>query len=431
MADYDVTTQDLKQFMKKISSKFTIPYKDIVRVWNDMVEVENSATVEGGGNVAEPQPAIEAGEETVSVAATCGAVKKDKTVCGKKATVGDRCSAHKPRGSKTTPAVAETPAVSEAVGEILSVAATCVAVKKDKTVCGKKATVGDRCGVHKPRGAKACNNHSAPTAQSNDEDDEKPSTAVRAYRECIKDKPYTIHPRLGLVWDQYGTRFVFSRKFEHGRVPDEFSDRVPTRAELSAWRQDGSLVVIARYRTQTAKLTASDVSECESRGLRCAVTNLLDIQPEFRKGIEIDGEFDRIRWQVENEEPQASTGYAPVEGPVHSDETPQVETAPANVPQTHAEVEALNIPELIGMAASLGISDLGAVDDKRVVAAEIATKVLESSCLPCASAHGPAYVPKVKNLPSDPRKFPKKRRDTKTMDIVDAIKEITLTDDSV
>jgi hypothetical protein len=112
-------------------------------------------------------------------------------------------------------------------------------------------------------------------------------------------------------------------------------------------------VAIAKYTHMTLKLSEKDVELCKKFGLAYAVTDLRDLQPEYPDQITIDGEYDRIKFELENEEFER---------------------------QKLAEVPA-----------------------------------------PL-----PAKPARVKNLSVDPKSFPKHRKDTKTMDIVDSLKEISV-----
>lgn len=364
-----ITLQELKQFMRNVAAEFNVSYKDVVHVWNKHVVEENEEMPE----TENPKVSEDAVEEPVS--ATCVAVKKDKTVCGKKATVGDRCGVHKPRTAKASTS------------------------KQD----------------HGPAESRDINAQKEP-APSDQQDDDDNHPAVLAMREMRKKAPLSVHRRLGLLWDLHDTRFVFSK------------------------RPDGTLVVIARYDHTTRKLTDKDIEKCKEKSFQYAVTNLLDIRPEFPDEIDIDGEYDRIRFQVENDEydeRKAREAAEQLELPPPHRGAEQSAVAPtadgSAIPATFEEVSGRSVPELIGLAASLGLSNLGDVTDKRKLVTDISNKILNPlpppEVLPSVSANAATEpAPRVKNLSQNPRKFPKKRKDTKAMDIVDALAEITLSD---
>ena len=310
---------------------------------------------------------------------TCVAVKKDKTVCGKKATVGDRCNVHKP---KNTAVEKEAAPVEEVV------ALTCVAVKKDKTVCGKKATVGDRCNVHKPKNTAV-------------EKEEKKPNNPEIWGVLLSPRPeptkivYKIemHPRLGLYWDRTGgTRFVFSKK-------------------------TGKYVAIAKYTHMTLRLSESDIKLCEKFSLPYVVTDLKDLQPEYPDQITIDGEYARIKFELENEEFErqrlakeaAKTASVPVvEVPVS---IPAVEVPAVEVP---VEVPAVEVP-VVEVPVEVPVVEVPVEVPVSIPAVEV--PVVE---VPTKTSG------RVKNLSVDPKRLPKHRKDVKTMDIVDSLKEITV-----
>ncbi len=118
-----ITVTEFKSFMNHISKTFEIPIERLVTEW------------------VSHTPAVVA----VTTSITCTAIKKDKTVCGKKAVDGDRCGIHKSK-KKAISCVESTDTKS---------ATSCTAIKKDKTVCSKKAVDGDRCTQHKKRTKKS------------------------------------------------------------------------------------------------------------------------------------------------------------------------------------------------------------------------------------------------------------------------------------
>ena len=286
---FTLTRTELKGFFKCISKKFNIPYKTIALEYNAYLD------------------SLSESENTTA------------------------CSQSEP----TTDVLDNTAAPVEEV-----VALTCVAVKKDKTVCGKKATVGDRCSIHKPK---------------NSEKEENKPNNPEIWGVLLSPRPeptkivYKIemHPRLGLYWDRTGgTRFVFSKK-------------------------TGKYVAIAKYTHMTLKLSESDIQLCEKFSLPYVVTDLKDLQPEYPDQITIDGEYDRIKFELENAEFERLAREA--------------ENSIVKVPV--AEVPVAEVPVV-----------------------EVPTK----------------KSGRVKNLSIDPKKFPKHRKDVKTMDIVDSLKEIII-----
>jgi len=451
---FTLTRTELKGFFKCISKKFNIPYKTIALEYNayldSLSESENTTAC------SQSEPTTDVLDNTAApveevVALTCVAVKKDKTVCGKKATVGDRCSIHKPKNSaveKQAAPVEEVVALTcvavkkdktvcgkkATVGDRCSihkpknsavekqaapveevVALTCVAVKKDKTVCGKKATVGDRCSIHKPKNS-AVEKQAAPVEEvvaltcvavkkdktvcgkkatvgdrcsihkpKNSEKEENKPNNPEIWGVLLSPRPeptkivYKIemHPRLGLYWDRTGgTRFVFSKK-------------------------TGKYVAIAKYTHMTLKLSESDIQLCEKFSLPYVVTDLKDLQPEYPDQITIDGEYDRIKFELENAEFERLAREAEnsiVKVPVA--EVPVAEVPVAEVPV--AEVPVAEVPVAEVPVAEVPVAEVPVV--------EVPTK----------------KSGRVKNLSIDPKKFPKHRKDVKTMDIVDSLKEIII-----
>jgi hypothetical protein len=348
MSTIDITIDDLKEFIKRVSVKFSIPKKELSLMWNELVTSEGLSEVAVAATENTQEQLVV--EPSSSVSAGCVAIKKDKTVCGKPATHGDRCSVHKKKVPKAAPLKGEDiPEYQENTPEFIQKYVSkqpsgdapsqegCVAVKKDKTVCGKPATHGDRCSVHKkkvkstpaqvskdidelsslleamlPMSQGLVDNVSisnipqevglpenkASVNTMGGEDAPKESQSVEESTPTSSKKQQvtlTMHQTLGLKWDwtldpskkenKYsGTRFVFYTK----------NTEVPT--------------VIAKYQERIKKLTEEDIQTCIDMGLAYQVTEIADIVNEYPIGEDGDFEYNRIKVQALDTYPSGAPG---------------------------------------------------------------------------------------------------------------------------
>jgi hypothetical protein len=341
MSDY--TVADVKEFIKRVSTKFNISKKELTLVWNDLIALSSDALTMDASiesvNVTKATPVeqqpLSLPKEKVS---TCVAVKRDKTVCGKPATHEDRCSAHKKKVKNVVSSSIkgeDIPEYQEPTPAFVQkfVHAGCVSVKKDKSVCGKPATHGDRCSVHKkkvkvtskevdalssllenvtitpqetqplsepvPPCLEICEHTSCESAHPKGGREQPQdgsqgehilnmsSSSHSSEVPLVKNKKevvLTMHPTLGLKWDwtfdpskpkdnYSGTRFVFYTK----------NTAVPT--------------VIAKYQERIKKLSTKDIQICQDMGLAYEVTEIQDIVNEYPIDEEGVCEYERIKLQ--------------------------------------------------------------------------------------------------------------------------------------
>ena len=125
----------------------------------------------------------------------------------------------------------------------------CTAVTKKGKQCTKKSVSNGKCKTHQ---------------NVTDEVEEEPK------REPPKKLgPLIVHYRLGLIWDQKVTRFVFIK-------------------------ESNKLFVIGRYSTKLDYLTEDDITLIKSLNLEYKNIDFLELAPQFPEKIEIEGEYQRI-----------------------------------------------------------------------------------------------------------------------------------------
>ena len=125
----------------------------------------------------------------------------------------------------------------------------CTAVTKKGKQCTKKSVSNGKCKTHQ---------------NVTDEVEEEPK------REPPKKLgPLIVHYRLGLIWDQKVTRFVFIK-------------------------ESNKLFVIGRYSTKLDYLTEDDITLIKNLNLEYKNIDFLELAPQFPDKIEIEGEYQRI-----------------------------------------------------------------------------------------------------------------------------------------
>jgi len=129
----------------------------------------------------------------------------------------------------------------------------CTSVTKKGKKCTKKSVSNGKCKTHQ---------------KVNDEVEEEPKRELPT-----KLGPLIVHYRLGLIWDQKVTRFVFLK-------------------------ENGKCVVIGRYSTKLNYLTEEDISLIKSLNLTYKNVDFLTLEPQFPEKIEIQGEYQRIGEEV-------------------------------------------------------------------------------------------------------------------------------------
>ena len=113
-----ITVEEFKSFMEHVSKTFKIPMESLSTEW-DILNKEKD------------------------LVKTCVAIKKDKTICGKKATHYDKCSSHKKRVKPVQKVLEEGQVVARSGDQDL-----CTFVKEDNRMCLKEANFTNRCGTH-------------------------------------------------------------------------------------------------------------------------------------------------------------------------------------------------------------------------------------------------------------------------------------------
>jgi len=152
------------------------------------------------------------------------------------------------------------------------IVSTCVAIKKDKTVCGRKVKDGEtKCSIHKSRSTTKKNESIEVSDNTDDLINSMNNLTVNPDINTVQTLNLSIHPRLGLYWDQKNTRFVFYKK------------------------DTNEMIVIAKYTHTLVMIDDSDIIKCNNMKLKYVVTNLLDIIPQFPDKITIEGEFERVK----------------------------------------------------------------------------------------------------------------------------------------
>lgn len=129
----------------------------------------------------------------------------------------------------------------------------CNGVTKKGTKCTKKSVSNGKCKTHQ---------------NVKDDVEEEPKQEPPK-----KLGPLIVHYRLGLIWDQKVTRFVFLK-------------------------ENGKLYVIGRYPTKLNYLTEEDISLVKSLNLEYKNVDFLTLTPQFPDKIEIEGEYQRIADEV-------------------------------------------------------------------------------------------------------------------------------------
>jgi hypothetical protein len=125
----------------------------------------------------------------------------------------------------------------------------CTAVTKKGKQCTKKSVSNGKCKTHQ---------------NVTDEVEEEPK------REPPKKLGrLSVHYRLGLIWDQFVTRFVFLK-------------------------EDNKLFVIGRYSTKLDYLTEDDITLIKNLNLEYKNIDFLELAPQFPDKIEIPDEYQRI-----------------------------------------------------------------------------------------------------------------------------------------
>jgi hypothetical protein len=448
-----------KAFMYTVSEKYNISYKALCQVWNDEIQPLNDdecrdviskskskakptrqqdmessgvcnnsvissefcVTVKKDGSICgknatigntcsvhkprtkgavktslEPSPVqemITSCEIACAPTGTCDTIKKDGSICGKKATFGDKCGVHKPRNRANANAAIEpaalpsdpvcAPADACETTRTLLPSVTCIAVKKDGSICGKKATIGNVCGVHKSYkgpAAKVVPEQVPITVCEQDKEVEtitcqgvtksgkrcKARAVCDGYCKLHKDQiplPETKHvlkdvdldklevnPRLGLLFDRTNSRFVFSKS-------------------------TGNFVVIGRFSNRFTVLTEEDIQNCGMLGLEYKVVQMTELAPEF--------------------------------------------------PLIDDEEYTVRIPYFIEL-------DTQKSEGESTVVEPVVEPIVEQVVEPIVEP--PTTARRVKNLKKDPSHFPKASKNVSNLDIVGALEEIiepVLTDSQV
>ena len=318
---------------------------------------------------------------TLLPSVTCIAVKKDGSICGKKATIGNVCGVHK---SYKGPAVKVVPEQVPLASETACASAgTCIAVKKDGSICGKKATIGNVCGVHKSykgpavkvvpeqvplascepdkevvtktcqgvtKSGKRCNARAVCDGYCKLHRDQIPLPETKHVLKDVNLDKLEVNPRLGLLFDRTNSRFVFSKS-------------------------TGNFVVIGRFSNRFTVLTEEDIQNCGLLGLEYKVVQMTELAPEF--------------------------------------------------PLIDDEEYTVRIPYFIELDAQ-----------KSGGKSTVAEPVVEQGAEPVVEqvAEPPTGGRRVKNLKKDPSHFPKASKNVSNLDIVSALEEIiepVLTDSQV
>lgn len=288
-----ITSENVQSFISSVSTKFNIPYDELMGMWN---EQQTSTAVP-------PQPI----EVQVVSSGKCSAITKKGTQCTKNAFSNGRCNLHKLEVPKPVEPEINSEVVIpvdneqvlsnefvndsdletslstdinpvEEIQEVVEVEQTnvseqqkdvlptelfcsdisnkpicndsiCTAVTKKGKQCTKKSVSNGKCKTHQ---------------NVTDEVEEEPK------REPPKKLgPLIVHYRLGLIWDQKVTRFVFIK-------------------------ESNKLFVIGRYSTKLDYLTEDDITLIKSLNLEYKNIDFLELAPQFPEKIEIEGEYQRI-----------------------------------------------------------------------------------------------------------------------------------------
>ncbi len=290
-----------------------------------------------------------------------------------------------------------------------------------------------------------------------------------AYRLSQAGKLRVYH-EIGLIWDQYGTRFIYSKK------------------------PDGRLVVIGRFIVRIEELTEDDIKVCIEKNLEYARVKLGEFAPEFPMQPGELHHYEHIQQRLRDmenerirEEEEAAAKVAKelkeqkkAEALLAAKIAEEAKAIPVVVEQVQEvieeeivvqhEVETVSEQVLIEEPVQHTVTEEEKKERKKAIKkalknmqkdeetkkkedddAEMCRKlgiilvdeqgnespidpvVEKEDNEPVLSAVEPVQTsedskPKkqsVKNLAQNPRKFPKKRKETKNMDIIDVLAEIT------
>jgi hypothetical protein len=118
-----ITVKEFKSFIEHVSKTFKIPIESLSTEWDNLKEKAN-------------------------LVKACVAIKKDKTICGKKATAGAKCSLHKKRVKPIQKEVLVQKVLEEGQVVVRSNDQDLCTFVEDNRMCLKEADCTNRCGAH-------------------------------------------------------------------------------------------------------------------------------------------------------------------------------------------------------------------------------------------------------------------------------------------